>query len=556
MKKIVLAVLTATLLLSGCGGKQTQKTQQQEQQQTTQANTENGTANKASQEEGVFYLASVAQSDSSNKMQAVWRDRGNLQQVLTFRSLFLADSTLKNVQPDLAASYTVSDDQLVYTITMKDNIKWSDGQPITAGDVKFSIQDALKGTQVNSIYLTAFNKIEGAGAWKDGSADEISGIKINGRDVTITLVEPFGNFIPVLAQFALYPEHCLKDADPLTLHNNAFWQNPVCSGMYHVTEFNPGNYYIMEPNPYYEGQAPKIKKIQVNFVSSYVTAAQSGMLDYYNTNAPDEVNEISKLPGYTKNPVNTMFYRYFVCNVGDADGHENPVMANPKVREALLYAIDRKTLADSLFPGLANVINTGVLPDTEAYDSSDQTYDYNPEKAKELLKEANFDFSKPFRIRYYYSDQSTIDFMEAIAYYLNEVGMKCDVQKFQSDATTELYKTREYEIAYKGLSAFDIGEWYGEYSSDNSNFANIFDGDTSFDQLYQEYLSTSDLNKQNGILKQLQKLEQEKLYKLPLFTLKNQIFINTGRVKVPEGVKFGNPWYLYDLKFADWEMVK
>jgi len=107
------------------------------------------------------------------------------------------------------------------------------------------------------------------------------------------------------------------------------------------------------------------------------------------------------------------------------------------------------------------------------------------------------------------------------------------VQKFQGDATTELYKIRDYDIALKGLSSFGFEEWYGEYASDNVNFVNIMGKDGYFDTKVNELRETSDPVRRNQILIDLQKLEQKYLYKLPLFTLQNIVFVNTDKVKTP-----------------------
>ena len=78
-------------------------------------------------------------------------------------------------------------------------------------------------------------------------------------------------------------------------------------------------------------------------------------------------------------------------------------------------------------------------------------------------------FSWPSTPLYYYSDQNSIDFMDTIAYYLREVGMKVETVQSQQ-GTVDLFQTRNYDVGYKGLSAFNIAEWYGEYSSGNANF--------------------------------------------------------------------------------------
>lgn len=94
-------------------------------------------------------------STSDDKIPTPWYNR-LLATNLMFRSLFLADSNLTNAQPDLADSYEISDDKLTYTITLKDGLKWSDGEELTAEDVKFSIETALKAATINSIYTSAF----------------------------------------------------------------------------------------------------------------------------------------------------------------------------------------------------------------------------------------------------------------------------------------------------------------------------------------------------------------------------------------------------------------
>ena len=194
---------------------------------------------------------------------------------LMFRSLFLADSNLTNSQPDLAESYEISDDKLTYTIKMKDGLKWSDGEDLTAEDVKFSIETALQAAMINSIYTSAFKNI--------------TDISVDGNTITLTLSTPYASLIDILAQFAILPEHCLKDADPLKLESDAFWTNPVCSGMYTLDELNVGNYFTLKRNEYYEGEAPKIDNVTCYFVSAYITSEQAGNADYVQGNAADMV---------------------------------------------------------------------------------------------------------------------------------------------------------------------------------------------------------------------------------------------------------------------------
>lgn len=555
MKKLISLVLVGLMLLgaTACGNSNNTPTETKAAQNATKpVGTESNAGNSGTsgREANTMYRSSIAEG-VGDKVEYPWHNISFIPSLM-YRTLFLAETDLTTLKPDLASGYTVSDDGLVYTIDFIGGSKWSDGEEITTDDVVFSIQTNLKASVSNGIFTAAFGKIAGADAWRSGEADSIEGIAVDGNTITITLTTPHNSFPQVLAQFAILPQHSLADVDPLSLNTDNFWSNPVSSGMFRLGEMNPGNYFVLVQNEYYDGTKPKIEKIVNYFCADYITAAQAGQLDFFNTNASDLISEISKLDYMTMYPVDILFYRYFICNMSGVDGNENPVMQDPRVRQAIMYAIDRETLATQLFPDLAHPIHSGVPTDNA--DCNGVSFEYNPEKAKELLNEAGYDFNRTFRILYYYSDQASVDFMQAIAYYLGEVGMKVEVTQ-SSNSTQDLFQTRDYDIGYKGLSAFDISEWYNEYSSTNANFQNIFGGDPAFDALLTELAACTTADQRSDVLTRMQNLEQEMLYKLPLYTIGNNIFINTDHIKIPEGTTFGNPWYKSDIGFENWEAV-
>lgn len=557
MKQLLSLTLALAMLLvcmAGCGNNTTPandtKTPAQNDQQQPSTPDDTKPAAPAAPVEQVFKVASVAEG-AADKTAYPWHNPTGIITAM-YRTLLMAEPNLTDVNPDLAESYSVSDDGLVYTFVLKDGLKWSDGEDLTGEDVAFSIKSLLKVASCNAIFTNAFTKIKGAAAWREGTADDLEGIAVDGKTVTITLDSSYGAFLSVIAQFCIMPEHAMKDLDPLEIHNSNYWSNPVTSGAFKVGEMSPGNYYTLVPNEHYTGDPWKFTQIINYFVPDLITAAQAGNTYMLNTNAPDIINELSKLSSMTMYPIDILFYRYFICNMKGVDGNENPVMQDERVREAILYAIDRETIATQLFPGLAHVINSGVPNDYAEYNG--KAYEYNPEKAKQLLEEANYDFDHTFRILYYYSDQTSIDFMQTIAYYLGEVGMKVETIQTQQ-GTTDLFSTRNYDVGYKGLSAFSIAEWYGEYDSSNANFKNIFGGDTMFDEGSNAIAAESDPAKRSEILKELQELEQENLYKIPLYTIGNNIFINTDHVKLPDGVTFGNPWYISNIHMNEWEII-
>lgn len=548
--KYAVAAAMAAGILSGCG-----KENLASDAQPASVNAASSKEIRASEaDEGVLNLVQGpgAINMDTTTMDSVWVNRGGIVKGLMFRSLFLPDSTLTRLSPDLAKSWEISEDQLHYTIVMDEGNTWHDGEPVTADDVVWSISTILKAAQANAIYTNAFSEISGAEDWKNGKAHKLEGIKADGAVITIDLNRPVGNFLNVLGQFAILPKHLLEQSDPLELHNDPFWANPVGNGMYKLDTFIKGSYFDIVPYEGYRGRKPAIARIRTTNVADVVAAAQAGKVDFINTNAADQIALFNQIPSFKATPVDMLFYRYLVCNIKSPDGTDNLKMSDKRVRKALLMAIDRESLASSLYPDLAQVNNTGVPSGLAEYNKDSENYSYNPDQAKKMLEEAGFDFSKTLKLRYYYGDQSSIDFMTAIASYWNAIGIQVDVQKFQGDATTELFTIKDYDLALKGLSAFGYEEWYGEYASTNANFKNIFGGDTAFDEKINELNAASNPEDRAAILSDLQKLEQDNLWKLPVFTMQNVFYVNEDRVETAG--EFGNPWFNYDMKFEDWKL--
>ena len=113
-------------------------------------------------------------------------------------------------------------------------------------------------------------------------------------------------------------------------------------------------------------------------------------------------------------------------------------LADPRVRQAIAYAIDMEALIDSLMEGRASVANS-LTPDGEWKVDGLNPYEYNPEKAKQLLKEAGWDPNTVLDVVYYYGDQETVDLMAAIQVYLDQVGIKMNARKLEGDLAAQLW---------------------------------------------------------------------------------------------------------------------
>lgn len=520
---LAMSVTMLTTLLVGCGG--------------NDKPSNSSASSSASQTTNDTLKLVLSTNDGSTKDDRVptpWLNR-TMATNLMFRSLLKADSTLTKTSPDLAEKVEISEDGLTYTITLKEDLKWSDGETLDAEDVLFSIDGVMAATTKNSIYSAAFGKIV-----------EKSG---EGNVVTFTLDAPYASMLDILAQFAILPQHALADADPAAIDADDFWKNPVTSGYYMMDTLNVGNFFTLKLNPYYEGTAPKIEKVTVSFVTDFLTAAQSGNADYLYGNASDLVDAMAKLDNFTTTNVDVLFYKYFIFNMKGIDGKENTAMQDINVRKAIIGAIDRATLA-SLYPSAA-VLSSGVPNTNEAFNGFEYAYDLDQAKAD--LAASGYDMTRPLRICYYNNDQTSIDLINMVVYYLEQLGLKVEAT-LSNDGTTDLFTTREYDIGFKGKSSFSMEEWYSEYMSSDALFANIFGGDTAFDAAISELSSATTTEEKDAALTALQALEQELMYKVPMFTVGNAVFLSDS-VILPEGVEFCNPLYSCDIDFENWELA-
>lgn len=492
---------------------------------------------------------------TGDKFSGMWGDYGGAPRCMLFRRLLMLDKDLKPVYNDLASSHKVSDDGLTYTFTIRTDVKWHDGVPFTPEDVIWSIHMALKSTQISSIFSNNFRKIVGAMDYVDGKADSISGITQSGNDIIIKLVEPSSTFLLTMANWPPYPKHLLENEPPETLHIAKFWEKPIGNGPYKLTQFIPGEYAILERFEDFYGEKPKIQKVKLGNIGEgdYITKAQANELDYFMTRSLEIVNEVLKNPNYKANAVDILYLRYFNFNLTGYGDNNGTLVTDKRVREAILYALDRETITNQLFPGQGAVLHSMVPTAMPEFNNNVKKYDYNPEKAKQLLKEANFDFSKPLRIAYYYNDQQTLDLMDAIVYYLGEVGIKVEHFLVQGDITSALYDKREYDMAYVGFAPTCYEEIYAIFKSDDPTYIKLRPSTpNNFDPLIDELVKTTDPAKQTEIIKKLQLVENEYIWNAMLFSLKNYVLVNESRLIRPGD--FGHEWTNYDRSIEKWEL--
>ena len=203
---------------------------------------------------------------------------------VVFDKLLSADGSLSVNGGQLAESYSVGADGLSASFTLQDGLKWHDGSALTVDDVAWSIKTALRVPNIHAVVANTFTSIEGGQAYRDGDADEISGISTDGNTITLTMSKLDPNMLLTFTQFAILPEAHLGDEDPLQLQQSSFWQKPIGSGPFRIEEVQMNDFVRYVPFENYHGGVAKIDEIiatpSLDGDGNLLKNAGAGKMDY------------------------------------------------------------------------------------------------------------------------------------------------------------------------------------------------------------------------------------------------------------------------------------
>lgn len=232
--------------------------------------------------------------------------------------LIKADGNLASFRPQMAEDYTVSEDGLTISFTLKDGLKWHDGKPITVEDVKFTVELAAKAPTKNPVFVAMTIALEGYKDYVDGDADGISGIVIDGNTVTFNFASLDPNALLAFSQLAILPKEHLKDINPNLIQQHPFWQRPIGSGPFKIKDVEMNNYAIYVPfEDYHEGVA-KIEEIHLypsdESDPHFVANAKAGRIDYGFTKSVEDLFALKEMDHMTVHSINVNYTRFLYVN--------------------------------------------------------------------------------------------------------------------------------------------------------------------------------------------------------------------------------------------------
>lgn len=403
---------------------------------------------------------------------------------LMFLPLMELDAEL-NFEGMLADSITTEDNKN-FIVHIDDAATWSDGTPVTADDVVYTalrLASPVIGNTAMMYYV--FEGVGDDGFVAEG-AESIDGIqKVDDKTVQFTTKEemPITTFENSYARYLLtLPKHVIEQYSEEELSTADWFNHPdVVSGPFIVTDFDVDHYISYEANKDYWKGAPKIDKLNIKIVdgSQLYAGLQSGEIDITQQTMSDipqedyeSVEALDNVDVVYGSPVTNQSVFIQTKNVPDV-----------KVRQAMLYAIDRQQILEELLNGHGEIVDGFLSSASPFYDDSLTPVSYDPEKAKALLEEAGWDGSQTIRFYVNSGDSTFINAASIIAAEWAAVGIKAEIQTvdfatLMSVAGTEDYDVLAVQYTYAPVDPYPDVAWllggegsWTSYSDDTLNDA-------------------------------------------------------------------------------------
>lgn len=382
----------------------------------------------------------------------------------TYSKLVALDpADTSKVVGDLAESWTISEDGMTYTFKIKSGLKFASGNPITAADVAFSFERAVKLDKSPAFLLTQFgltgdNVTEKAKATDDTTfvlvVDKAYAPSFVLNVLTSTVASVVDKTLVMEKAKAVTPTAEYKYE---TDFGNEFLKTGYAgSGPFKIREWRANEVVVMERNDNYYGDKPTLNRVIYRYMkesSGQRLALENGDIDVARNLEPGDIDAVSKKDGIaiTSAPKGTVYY--FSLN------QKNPNLAKPEVVEAMKYLVDYDAIGETLIKGIGTIHQT-FLPDGQLGALNDKPYKLDVAKAKELLAKAGLPdgFTVTMDVR---NTQPVTGIAENVQQTLAQAGIKLEIIPGDGKQTLTKFRARQHDIY--------IGQWGSDYFDPNSN---------------------------------------------------------------------------------------
>ncbi|OUL36317.1 peptide ABC transporter substrate-binding protein [Nostoc sp. T09] len=505
-----------------------------------------------------------------------------------YKGLLDEDGITSKLKPGLAESWSIFPDKKRIIFTLRKGLKWSDGEPLTADDVIFSYRDIYLNKKIPTTYRDLL-RIGDTGTFP-------SVRKLDEQRVEFTLPAPFAPFLRYTERLAILPAHALRSAvfsndangNPQFLSmwgTNTDPQKIICNGSYTIESYTPAQRVTFRRNPYYwrkdaQGNSqPYIERIIWQIISStdnQLLRFRSGELDSLNV-TPSNFGLLKREEKRGKysiyNGGTSSGFSFIGFNLNQARNAQGKPFVDPiksqwfnnlAFRQAVAYAIDRNRIKTNIYRGLGEVQHSPIAVQSPYYLSPQaglKVYNYNPNKAREMLLSAGFQYNSQkelldrngkrveFEMLVKSEDQSRIDAAIQIQQDLSQIGIKANLQVVSFNVVLRrLLSRRDWDcyVGAFGATGADVEPhllklfWSSRGSFHQFNQGPqpgappiqgwvVSDWEKAIDSLFNAGVQELDEKKRQAIYGRFQQIVAEQL---PVFFLVNPISLQAIRDRV------------------------
>jgi len=397
--------------------------------------------------------------------------------------------------PSLAESWTVSKDGLTYDFVLRKGVKFHNGDPLGAEDVKFSFE-RYKGV---------------ASATFKAHVAAVDVLDVH--RVRVRLKKPWADFMTFYATPATGAAWIVPKKYVERVGDDGFKKAPVGAGPYRFVSFNPGIELVLEAYEGYWRKTPSVKRLVFRSVpdeSTRLAMLKRGEADIVYSIRGALAEELRRTPGLTLKPTLGIFTEWIAMH--DQWDPKSP-WADRRVRLAANLAIDRKAINEAEYLGFGKISST-IIPQDFEFGWAPPPYPYDPARARQLLAEAGY--PRGFDAGEVFSDMVYVPITEAAANFLQAIGIRAKLRgleraSFQkSDLEKKLKPLARVGSSASGNAATRIEAFVF------STGARAYGGFPDIDGLYQEQAGELDPKRRAAILQKIQRLMHERVMFAPL----------------------------------------
>ncbi|HBY94483.1 MAG TPA: ABC transporter substrate-binding protein [Chloroflexi bacterium] len=358
---------------------------------------------------------------------------------LVFRGLTRATADGR-IQPDLATRWEISPDSLSYTFHLRDDVFWHDGEPFSAADAIYTIGVLQDPTYAGNLAL--------AEVWRTVRVEVLDPLTVR-----VTLPEPYAPFLS-FTTFGILPSHLLGDYSASELPGLPFSRHPIGTGRWRLADENADS-ITLQAFPDFYGPPPLLDRLTLRFypdATALFEGYRRGEIMGLGRVRPQDVNRVVQEPTLTLWSAPLDGFTGIVLNLA------HPLFADPAVRQALLYGLNRPALIAQILSGQGLVANSFIVPTNWAYNPGIKQYPFNPARARQLLEQAGWvdqngdgvrekdGLSFAFSLVTNEEDPQRVRLVEAIARQWAAVGVKVEVKTVSfASLTQDVLRPRNFD---------------------------------------------------------------------------------------------------------------